>query len=82
MLRGFGEKKFCGIPENPYLYKAICEGCDIRRKKRIGFTFLLMKLGGFIDMKVARLMLTLFYTAWASLHDLHIGYAKTSSVDM
>lgn len=40
MLRGFGEKKFCGIPENPYLYQAICEGCDIRHIKAHRLYFL------------------------------------------
>lgn len=30
---------------------------------------------------MARLMLALFYTAWADLHIFSSGYAKTSSVD-
>lgn len=38
---------------------------DMRSKKRIGFTFLMIKLGGLLkDMKVAKLMLMLF-SAWA-----------------
>ncbi len=52
------------------------DGLHTYELKRIGFTFLMIKLGGLEDMKVAKLMLMLFIGV-GILHHLHIGYAKT-----
>ena len=60
---------------------AVCEGLlTCGHKKRIGFTFLLMELGGFLGVEVARLMLASSFRR-EHLHRLYTGYAKTSSVD-
>ncbi len=51
-------------------------GLQHRIKKRIGFTFLMIKLGGlFLDMKVEKLMLMPFYGVGSWYH-LHIGFRQ------